>query len=87
MNLKKIQIKGISGAVEEVKFDYKGLANYIFNKTKDIGELEVARELYKSGEIELNKENAILLKMYIKECFGAVVKEALFPILNKEIDR
>ena len=87
MNLKTIEIKGIDGATKEVDFDYKGLANYIFNKTTDIGGLEVARELYKSGSIELNKENATLLKSYIKECFGAVVQEALFPVLNKEIDK
>lgn len=87
MNLKKITITGIDGVAKELDFEYKGLANYIFNKTKDIGELEVARELYKTGKVELNKENAQLLKTYIKECFGAVVQEALFPILNKEIDK
>lgn len=87
MNLKKIQIKGIDGNTTMVDFDYKGLANYIFSKTKDIGELEIARELYKEGSIELNKENALLLKTYIKECFGAVAQEALFPVLNKEIDK
>lgn len=87
MKLKEIEITAITGEKQKLEFDYKGLANYIFNKTKDIGELEIARELYKEGSIELNKESALLLKAYIKECFGAVVQEALFPILNKEIDK
>ena len=87
MKLKEIEITGIDGKCQKIKFDYKGLANYIFCKTQDLGELELARELYKNGRIELNKENATLLKSYIKECFGAVVQEALFPILNKEIDK
>lgn len=87
MDLKKIRIKRIDGEFEDSAFEYKGLANFIFRKTQDIGELEFARELYKTGEVELTKENALILKTYIKECFGAVVHESLFPILDKEIDR
>ena len=87
MNLKKIQIKGIDGNTTMVDFDYKGLANYIFSKTKDIGELEIARELYKEGSIELDKENAMALKAYIGEAFGAVVQESLYPELDKIINQ
>lgn len=65
LELKQIEITGVDGKKEKLDFDYKGLANFIFNNTKDIGELELARELYKSGEIELDKEKATALKSYI----------------------
>ena len=63
------------------------MANFILNKTKDIGELELARELYKSGEIELDKEKAMALKAYIGEAFGAVVQESLYPELDEIINQ
>ena len=87
MNLKEIEIKGIDRICQTIKFDYKGLANYIFNNTKDIGELELARELYKKGYIELDKEKAMALKAYIGEAFGAVVQESLYPELDKIINQ
>ena len=87
MILKEIEIKGIDGKCQTIEFDYKGLANYIFGKTKDIGELELARELYKKGEIEVDKEKATALKAYIDEAFGAIVKESLFPKLDQIINQ
>ena len=87
MKLKEVEITAITGEKQKLEFDYKGLANYIFNKTKDIGELELARELYKKGEIEVDKEKAIALKVYIDEAFGAVVKESLFPKLDAIINQ
>mgnify|MGYP001283792707 FL=1 len=87
MNLKEIEVRDIDGKKYKLEFDYKGLANYIFEKTKDIGELELARELYKKGEIEVDKEKAIALKAYIDEAFVAVVKESLFPKLDQIINQ
>ena len=84
--LRKVEVKGIDGNSQKIDFDYKGLANYIFNQTKDIGELELARELYKEGELEINKETAIALKRYIGEAFSAVVQESLFPRLDAIIN-
>ena len=87
MNLKEIKIIGIDGKCQTIKFDYKGLANYIFSKTQDIGELELARKLYKTGKVELDKEQAQALKNYIDQAFGAIVKESLFPKLNNIINQ
>ena len=86
LKLKEIEVTKIDGSKQKLKLDYKGLANYIFNQTKDLGELELARELYKEGELEVDRETAIALKKYIGECFNAVVQEALFPILDKIIN-
>ena len=73
LDLRKITLEQINGEVKEFDFDYKGLANFIYNKTRDIGELELARELYKKGEIEVNRETATALKKYIGEAFNAIV--------------
>ena len=59
LELKKIEVTNIEGEKEVLDFGYKGLANYIFKKTMDIGELEMARELYKEGELEVDRETAI----------------------------
>ena len=87
LEFKQIEITTIDGKKEKLDFDYKGLANHIFNNTKDLGELELARELYKSGKLELDKENALALKGYISQSFGAVVHEALYPVLDKIINQ
>ena len=87
MNFKKLKIKGIDGIDKELDFDYKGLANHVFNNTQDLGELELARELYKNGELELDRESAVILKNYIGQVFKAVVHEALYPVLDKIINQ
>lgn len=86
MEFKKIKIKDIEGKDVEIEFDYKGLANYIFSKTADIGELELARELYKNGKIDVDKDIAHKLKEYIKSAFGPLVQESIIPTLDKIIN-
>ena len=86
LNLKKIEVPNIEGKKQEIKLDYKGLANHIYNTTGDIGELELARELYKNGELELDSDKAQILKSYVEKYYIAVVKEVLIPILDKIIN-
>lgn len=57
LKLQEINVTKIDGSKQKLELDYKGLANYIFSKTQDIGELELARELYKKGEVEVDKES------------------------------
>lgn len=59
LKLQEINVTKIDGSKQKLALDYKGLANYIFNQTKDLGELELARELYKEGELEVDRETAI----------------------------
>ena len=56
-------------------------------KVKDLGELELARELYKEGDLEVDKETATALKKYIGEAFGAIVLESLLPKLQDLKDK
>lgn len=79
-------MKDIEGIETEINLDYQGLANYIFNQTKDLGELELARNLYKKGVIEIDSNSAEALKTYIHEAFNASVHEAIFPKLDNIIN-
>lgn len=79
-------MKDIEGIETEINLDYQGLANYIFNQTKDLGELELARNLYKKGVIEIDSNSAEALKTYIHEAFNASVHEAIFPKLDSIIN-
>lgn len=47
IDFRKITMKDIEEIETEIDLDYQGLANYIFNQTKDLGELELARNMYK----------------------------------------
>lgn len=86
IDFRKIETKNIEGVETEMELDYQGLANYIFSQTKDIGELELARTLYKKGIIEVDPKCAEALKNYIREAFNALVHEAIFPVLDKIIN-
>lgn len=87
LKLKEIEVTKIDGSKQKLKLDYKGLANYIFNQTKDLGELELARELYKKGEIEVDVEILDSIELYSKEAFGALVLESLLPKLQDLKDK
>lgn len=86
IDFRKVNVKGIDRAINPIDLDYKGLANYIYNRTKDIGELEIARELYKNGVLDVDSERAVSLKRYVGEAFGASIHEALFPVFDEIIN-
>lgn len=85
IDFRKIEVKGIDGVV--TPFDLsKELGNDIYGKTADIGELELARELYLKGEIEVDAAKAITLNKYITEGYKAFVQEAVSPVLDDIIN-
>lgn len=86
IDFRTVAVKKIDGSMEKVDMDYQGLANYIYNETKDLGELEMARRLYKTGSLELDSKSASALRVYVEQAFGAVVHEALFPVLDDIIN-
>ncbi len=62
---------------EDVSVDIsKALGNYIYNETRDLGELELAQQIYKYGELELTAQDINILGGYIKTAFKAVVQKA-----------
>ncbi|WP_052332508.1 hypothetical protein, partial [Bacteroides neonati] len=62
------------------------LANDIYNNTQDVGELELARNLYNQGEIEVDAAKAVILNKYIRKDFKAFITEAVCPMLDNIIN-
>lgn len=85
IDFKNIAVTTLDG--QKQPFDIsKELGNAIYARTTDLGELELAREIYKNGEVELSGEQVETVKKYLRECgFFAFVQEAVNELLtNKE---
>lgn len=81
IDFRKIQVKDIEGNI--VPFDIsKVLGNTIYQKTTDLGELELAQQIYKNGEVELSPEQAERIKEYVRNYFAAVAQVAVNEALN-----
>ena len=83
MNLTKIKTTDLEG--NEMIYDVsKTLGNIIYQSTGDLGMLEVAQQMYKTGEIELTDEQKmeIVALLQDKRCpLIAIVKQALLTEL------
>lgn len=76
VDFRKMQLKDIEGGV--VPFDMsKVLGNTIYQQTRDLGELELAQNIYKNGEVELTPEQAERIKEYVKDNFAAIAQVAV----------
>ena len=60
------------------------LGNAIYQKTADLGELELAQNIYKSGEVEVSPEQAESIKKYVSTGFVAFVQVAVNEALSVE---
>ena len=54
IDFRKIQVKDIEGNNSTVDIA-KMLGNAIYQKTADLGELELAQQIYKNGEVEVSR--------------------------------
>ena len=76
IDFREIQVKDIEGNNSTVDIA-KMLGNTIYQKTADLGELELAQQIYKNGEVELSMEQAERIKEYVKTNFVAIVQAAV----------
>jgi len=76
IDFRNIQVKDIEGNNSTVDIA-KMLGNAIYQKTADLGELELAQQIYKNGEVELSMEQAERIKEYVKTNFVAIVQAAV----------
>ena len=79
IDFRKIQVKDIEGKENSLDIS-KMLGNAIYQKTSDLGELELAQNIYKNGEVELSPEQ---IKGYVKTNFVAFVQVAVNEALSK----
>lgn len=85
IDFRKIEIKNIEGKKSTLDLS-KELGNVIYQKTADLGELELARNIYKNGEIEVDAGQATILNKYIREGFLTFVQESICPVLDEIIN-
>lgn len=83
IDFRNIQVKDIEGNNSTVDIA-KMLGNAIYQKTADLGELELAQQIYKNGEVELSTEQAERIKEYVRTNFVAVVQIAVNEALSVE---
>lgn len=73
IDFRNIQVKDIEGNNSTVDIA-KMLGNAIYQRTADLGELELAQNIYKNGEVELSTDQAERIKEYVRTNFVAVVQ-------------
>ena len=86
LNFKKITVTDLDGETVSVDIS-KSFGNFLYQNTGDLGMLEVAQEMYKKGEVELDDKarGEILTILKHPQCsFLAIVKKALIDILEKD---
>lgn len=81
IDFRKIQVKDIEGNNSTVDVS-KTFSNVIYQNTGDIGELELAREMYKNGIVELSPEQANSLKRYTPAFEKAITQVAVNEALS-----
>lgn len=82
IDFRKIEVKDIEGKENSLDIS-KMLGNAIYQRTSDLGELELAQNIYKNGEVELSPEQAEQIKGYVKTNFVAFVQVAVNEALSK----
>ena len=83
IDFRKIQVKDIEGNNSTVDIA-KMLGNAIYQKTADLGELELAQQIYKNGEVEVSPEQAESIKKYVSTGFVSFVQVAVNEALSVE---
>ena len=83
IDFRNIQVKDIEGNNSTVDIA-KELGNAIYQRTADLGELELAQNIYKNGEVELSTDQAERIKEYVRTNFVAVVQVAVNEALLVE---
>lgn len=86
IDFRKIKVTAVDRTTKEFDLSQE-LANDIYNNTQDVGELEVSRDLFTEGDIEVDAAKAVILNKYIRKDFKAFIAEAVCPILDNIINK
>lgn len=85
INFKNITVKDIEGAEEIIDMS-KELGKILYKTAISKEGLELAKEIYNNGEVELDKDTAISIKAIISNHFLAIIQESIIPILEELIN-
>ena len=88
----KAEVENIDGSKSKIFVDGDGeigilvkqFANVIYSQSKELGEVEVAREIYKTGQSKVTKEQAVALKKYAENypCILRTAIEGVFDVVK-----
>lgn len=81
IDFSRVQIKDIEGQTVTADIS-KELGNMMYLGAKDIAVADLGHDIYHKKEVELNKEQAQVVKAYVEEGFKAIVKRELIPLLD-----
>lgn len=81
VDFRKIQVENIEGKLQDLDLS-KQLGNAIYNQTKDLGEVEMARSMYNEGEVDLKKEQIEAIKGYLKE-YPIIMRNAIEKMFSE----
>lgn len=80
----KVPIAGIDGKIEYKDLS-KEIGNLLYKTTEDIGDMDLAREIYHEGEVDLTPANVQSLLTLLEKChLFAYVKVAITEFLKPE---
>lgn len=82
IDFRTIEVEDIEGNKSTVDYS-KVFGNAIFQKTGDIGELEIARKIYLNGVVDLTPEQAESLKKYAELFVRAIHRLSVVNALSK----
>lgn len=85
----KAEVENIDGSKSKIFVDGDGeigilvkqFANVIYSQSKELGEVEVAREIYKTGQSKVTKEQAAALKKYA-ENYPYILRTAIEGVFD-----
>lgn len=82
IDFRKIEVIDIEGNKSTIDVSQK-FANAIYQNTGDIGELEIAREMYNNGVVDLTTEQAESFKKYAELFVRAIDRLSVINALSK----
>ena len=89
IDFSKAEIANVDGSKSKIFVDGDGeigilvkqFANVIYSQSKELGEVEVAREIYKTGQSKVTKEQAVALKKYA-ENYPYILRTAIEGVFD-----
>lgn len=81
IDFRQVEVITLDGEKKVVDIS-KPLGNHIFNETGDLGEFELAKEIYDKGEVEIEEHHVEVLNGYIRRYFKAFIQAAICPVLE-----
>ena len=81
IDFSKVQIKDIEGNTQAVDIS-KELGNMMYLGAKDIAVADLGHDIYHKKEVDLTKEQAQNVKVFVEQGFKAILKRELIPLLD-----